>query len=179
MTPEDRIRIGRARPEEAAALARVYVETWRAAYAGLLPDRVLVSMKPAAHRARFEGWIDRQTDRRFILSARNPEAGADGAVGLCAAGPARGLPGTAGEIYLLYVEPDWQNRGIGRSLLRAALRGLRAGGFDRASLWVLSGNPSRFFYEAVGGVRTAERTERLWGTKLKETGYTWHDLSEV
>ena len=161
VTPEDRIRIGRARPEEAGPLARVYVETWRATYAGLLPDRVLVSMKPAAHKARFDGWIDRQSDRQFILSARSPEAGA---VGLCAAGPARGRPGTIGEIYLLYVDPDWQNRGVGRSLLRTALRGLRAGGFDRATLWVLTGNPSRFFYEAVGGVRAAERTERLWGT---------------
>ena len=39
-------------------------------------------------------------------------------------------------------------------------------------LWVLSGNPSRFFCEAAGGVRTAERTERLWGTDLKEISYT-------
>lgn len=176
MTALDGLRIERARPADASALARVYVETWRAAYAGLVPDRVLIAMQEPVHETRFAGWIGRQTEKQFILVAHMPAAGP---VGLCSAGPARGGPKTDGEIYLLYVDQDWQNRGIGRSLLRAALRGLRAGGYSRAMLWVLSGNPSRFFYEAVGGVRAAERTERLWGTDLKEISYTWRDLSEV
>lgn len=176
MTAPDGLRIERARPEDAAALAKVYVETWRAAYAGLLPDRVLVAMRESAHEARFAGWIGHQTDRQFILAARVP---APGVIGLCSAGRARGGSKTDGEIYLLYVDQDWQNRGVGRSLLRAALRGLRAGGYSRAMLWVLAGNPSRFFYEAAGSVRTAERTERLWGTELPEIGYAWPDLDAV
>lgn len=176
MTAPDGLCIEQARPEDAGQLAKVYVETWRAAYAGLLPDRVLVAMRESAHEARFAGWIGRQTDRQFILAARAP---GPGVIGLCSAGRARGGPKTDGEIYLLYVDQDWQNRGVGRSLLRAALRGLRAGGYGRAMLWVLAGNPSRFFYEAAGGVRTAERTERLWGTELPEIGYAWPDLDAV
>lgn len=176
MTAPDGLRIERARPADAGALARVYVETWRAAYAGLVPDRVLIAMQESVHETRFAGWISRQTEKQFILVARMPEAGP---VGLCSGGPAGGGPRTEGEIYLLYVDQDWQNRGIGRSLLRAALRGLRRGGCGCAMLWVLAGNPSRFFYEAAGGVRSAERTERLWGTDLKEISYTWRDLSDV
>ena len=172
MTAPDGLRIERARPGDAGPLARVYVETWRAAYAGLLPDRVLVAMQESVHRARFAGWIGRQSDRQFILVARAQNAGV---VGLCSAGQARGGPETEGEIYLLYVDQDWQNRGVGRSLLRAALRGLRAGGFRTVILWVLADNPSRFFYEATGGVRAAERTERLWGTDLREISYVWSD----
>lgn len=176
MTADDGIRIERARPADAGPLARVYVETWRAAYAGLVPDRVLVAMKTDVHTARFAGWIGRQTDRQFILVARVSDAGV---IGLCSAGQARGGPKTDGEVYLLYVDQDWQNRGVGRSLLRAALRGLRAGGYSRAMLWVLAGNPSRFFYEAAGGMRAAERTERLWGTDLPEVCYLWPDLNDV
>ena len=131
MTTHDRFRIERARPADAGGLARVYVETWRAAYAGLVPDRVLVSMKESVHEARFARWIGQQTDRQFILVCRVPDRGV---VGLCSAGPARGGPKAQGEIYLLYVDQDWQNRGIGRSLLRAALRGLRAGGYSRAAV---------------------------------------------
>lgn len=170
------IRIERARPADAGPLARVYVETWRAAYAGLVPDRVLVAMKTDVHKARFAGWIGRQTDRQFILVARAADTGV---IGLCSAGQARGGPKTDGEIYLLYVDQDWQNRGIGRSLLSAALRGMRAGGFRTAILWVLADNPSRFFYEATGGVRAAERTERLWGADLREISYVWSDLQTV
>ena len=176
MNAQDTIRIERARPADAGQLATVYVETWRAAYAGLVPDRVLVAMRQSVHETRFSGWIGQQSDRQFILVARAADIGV---IGLCSAGRARSGPKTDGEIYLLYVDQDWQNRGIGRSLLRAALRGLRTGGYCRAMLWVLAGNPSRFFYEAAGGVRTAERTERLWGTDLPEIGYAWPDLDAV
>ena len=176
MSADDAIRIERARPADAGQLAAVYVETWRSTYAGLVPDRVLVAMRQEVHKARFASWIARQTNRQFILVARNSGAGV---VGLCSAGQARAMPKSDGEIYLLYVDQDWQNRGIGGSLLRAALRGLRAGHYSRAMLWVLAGNPSRFFYEAAGGVRTAERTETLWGTELPEIGYAWPDLDAV
>ena len=125
---------------------------WRAAYAGLLPDRVLVAMRESAHEARFAGWIGRQTDRQFILAARAP---GPGVIGLCSAGRARGGPKTDGEIYLLYVDQDWQNRGVGRSLLRAGIARVCAPAATAGRcLWVLAGNPSRFFYEAAGGVRT-------------------------
>ncbi len=33
-----------ARPDDADAIARINVETWRDAYAGILQDRVLVSV---------------------------------------------------------------------------------------------------------------------------------------
>ena len=173
MTAPDGLCIERARPADSGQLAEVYIETWRSAYAGLLPDRVLIAMRQQEHKVRFAGWIARQTDRQFILAARMAGAGV---VGLCSAGQARGMPPSDGEVYLLYVDQDWQNRGVGRSLLQTALRGLRAGGYRRAMLWVLAGNPSRFFYEAAGGVRTAERTEKLWDTELPEIGYVWPDL---
>ena len=38
------IRIRRARPEDARGIAAVHVESWRSAYAGILPDRVMVQM---------------------------------------------------------------------------------------------------------------------------------------
>lgn len=176
MTAPDGLRIERARPEDAGQLARVYVDTWRAAYAGLVPDRVLVGMSVSVHKVRFAGWIGQQTDRQFILVARAPDSVV---VGLCSAGRARGKSETDGEVFLLYVDQDWQNRGIGRALLNAALRGLRQGGYSRAMLWVLAGNPSRFFYEAAGGMRAAERKERLWGTDLPEICYLWPDLNDV
>ena len=50
------------------------------------------------------------------------------------------------------------------------------GGLPDAFLWVLSSNPSRFFYEAVGGDRAATRQEAFAGTLLDETAYAWPDL---
>ena len=50
-------------------------------------------------------------------------------------------------------------------------------GCSEAMIWVLSGNPARFFYEALGGVAVAERKEAFAGTLLEETAYGWPDLA--
>ena len=69
--------------------------------------------------------------------------------------------------------PDWQGQGAGRELLLAMFDHLRSAGFREALIWVVAANPSRFFYEAMGGQRTVERIERLWGVELPEIGYRW------
>lgn len=62
-----------------------------------------------------------------------------------------GLTGEAGEVYALYVAPEWWSTGAGRSLMTAALAALSQGGYQRAVLWVLAGNArARRFYEHAG-----------------------------
>ncbi len=155
---------------DAAAIGRVYVETWRTTYAGVLPDKVLIGM--SAER-QAQSWSRQIVARELVRVAAASSAGV---VGFGSAGPVRGGDAGQGEIYTLYVLPDFQGVGIGRRLLAELFEGLRAGGYSSALLWVLAANPSRFFYEAVGGQRSAERVERLWGTDLPEIGYVWPDL---
>ena len=54
---------------------------------------------------------------------------------------------------------------------------LQAQHLTSAIIWVLAANPSRFFYEAMGGKRVGEREEKMWGTKLREIAYGWPDLA--
>jgi len=54
---------------------------------------------------------------------------------------------------------------------------LKAGGLNEALVWVLSDNPARFFYEAMGARRAAERQERFAGVRLEEAAYAWGDLA--
>ncbi len=84
-----------------------------------------------------------------------------------------------GEVFTLYVLPEFQDRGIGRQLLAASFSALSERGCERAFLWVISNNPSQFFYERVGGRRIANRTERLWGADLDQTAYGWGDLKDA
>ena len=57
---------------------------------------------------------------------------------------------------------------------------LAQAGHDSAVIWVLAPNPSRFFYERMGGQRAVqERGEkRLQGTTLQEWAYGWTDLKK-
>ena len=81
-----------------------------------------------------------------------------------------------GEGYTLYVLPEHQGAGNGRRLLGALLSALSAAGCRSALVWVLAENPSRFFYEAMGGTLIATREEPFHGVVLSECAYGWPDL---
>src|SRR5438876_4636372 len=106
------ITIRSARPSDAGAIASLDVETWRTTYAGMLSAPYLIGL---SERRREVGW------RSVIL--REPRdvrvaVDASGAIlGFGSCGPNRGDRRFAGEVFTLYVAPDWQNRGIGRRLL--------------------------------------------------------------
>src|SRR5262245_3943742 len=119
-------------------------------------------------------------EARGIFVADDP---AMGVVGFGSCGPVRetpdGLDGTetrVGEVYTLYVEPDFQNQGLGRRLLDAMFRQLHADGFDTAVLWMLAQHPNRFFYEGMGGRLVGSQRDRFAGTSVSEIAYAWRDL---
>jgi len=167
----------RATTDDAPAIARVYVDTWRITYAGSLPDKVLLEMSPDIQAARWARAIER--GREIVDVAEDETLDVGGSViGVGSGGPNRQRGSSfAGEVYTLYVATDHQNQGIGKRLLRRLFEDLSAAGYNSAVIWVLADNPSRFFYEAMNGVRLGERTEEIWGTTLREIGYGWPDLS--
>ncbi len=165
-----------ARPGDAPAIARVHVETWRAAYAGIVPDAYLVAMTVSKQALQWNNTIRSAVAPEAVLVAESSDLPGGRIVGFGSCGRARKRPG-AGEVFTLYVAPDWQGRGIGRRLLHGLLAKLKTGGLNKALVWVLSDNPARFFYEAMGARRVAERQERFAGVHLDEAAYAWGDLA--
>lgn len=167
----------RATVADAAAIARIHVETWRSTYAGMLPKNYLAGL----HRGRqAAGWRRMlATDRGAKMALVMEEAGT-GIVGFASAGPARsaGLPRNSdvrGEVYTLYIDGDAQGRGYGRALFQGITASLFENELGAIMVWVLEANPSRFFYEAMGGTRMAMRQERFAGAELDEIGYVWRE----
>ena len=167
--------IRHARPDDAEAIARVHVETWRSTYAGLVPDHYLLGMSVQGQALRWKKLLRRLPRGQGVLVAATP----DGAVvGFGSWAPARNRPPPAsGEIQTLYVAVDWQGRGLGAALLANLLRALATEGHADAYLWVLAENPARFFYERQGGQRAAEQVEHFAGTQLLEYAYRWAGLA--
>lgn len=167
----------RATVADAASIARIHVDTWRATYAGILPDHYLVGMQRARQAASWRRAIGADRGGRMTLVM---EGAGVGIVGFANTGPARksGLPqgsDVRGEIYTLYVDPDWQGNGFGRALLNGGLATLVENNLSGVVVWVLEANPSRFFYEAMGGERIASRQETFAGVDLAEIGYAWRN----
>lgn len=152
--------------DDAAGIARLRVETWRAAYGGLVPQEVLDRMDIERETGRrMEHWHEMHADAR----CHDLVAVADGeVVGWAMCGPAREADAPAsGELYAIYARSDRWSRGVGNALLMEAERRLRADGHDRAYLWVLLGNArATSFYEAHGwhadgGAKTEEGLHEL------------------
>ena len=72
--------------------------------------------------------------------------------------------------------PDWQNQGVGRRMLIALFRRLAASGLDAAIVWVLRDNPSRFFYERLGGRLVSHKPIPIGDGRVEALAYGWPDL---
>jgi ribosomal protein S18 acetylase RimI-like enzyme len=165
-----------ARPEDAADLARIYIESWQDTYAGVVSHTLLSAMSVKAHTARWQSTI-KAMDRLggTVLVA---EEARFGPIGLCSLGRARdrGL-GFEGEVYTLYVDPAFLGRGAGRALLSGAFEALKERQLPSCLIWAHARNNACFFYEAMGGRRVAVRTTRLMGELTPEIGYGWNRLT--
>jgi ribosomal protein S18 acetylase RimI-like enzyme len=162
------VRIRRARPDDALAIATVYVRSWKGAYPGLIPQSYLDALR---HKDQVGGWKDTLDASAWphtgVIVLLGPEAhhGAeDGPItGFVSFSPARaedddvGQPGDAaddgsvGEILTFYLDPTVFGSGGADLLMSAALVALRGAHFDTAVLWVLGTNArARRFYERHG-----------------------------
>jgi len=170
--------VRRGRADDAASIARIHVDSWRSTYAGILPEDMLLRLSSADHEARWWRHVLGRFRRRHYVYVAEHET--DGAIGFISGGPAResGLEPEA-EIYALYLLDDYQDEGVGRALfLRLATHLNRECG-PSLVVWVLSENPSRHFYEAMGGRRIGRRTERMGSVEVQETAYGWADMAEL
>src|SRR5438045_1652071 len=100
------ITIRPGRPGDAHGIARLDIETWRATYAGMLSTAYLVGLSERRREAGWRGVILREPrDVRIAV-------GSNGAIlGFGSCGPNRGDRSFTGEVFTLYVAPDWQNQG--------------------------------------------------------------------
>lgn len=162
--------VRRAEPGDAAALARIRVETWRATYRGIVPDAVLDGLDVGESRARWERTLKGEGASGLHVYVMEDQGGPVGYVGV---GPERGsLAGHPGEVFMLYVEPGQHGRGFGKKLLCRGLSDLAGRGLLPAVVWVLHDNPARSFYEHMGGQYLTRQDIEI-GQPLVEDAYSF------
>src|ERR1700722_17216356 len=163
-----------ARPDDAAGVARVYIESWHDTYPSILPTQLLCAMTPRGQTARWQAAIQAR-GREQVLVAEKSGAGI---IAMASFGPSRDSDlGFDGEVYTLYVDPSYFGLGLGRALLRSSFSALGARGYSSCVIWAHAKNPARFFYEKMGGRLIAERTARMMGDAVPETAFGWRRLA--
>ncbi len=171
------VQVREANIGDAAGIARVRAESWRAAYRGIVPDEFLdaIDVTEWAERQRRNMENEPAGLVAFVATIQGE------VVGWAACGRNREKDTAyAGELFTVYLLPAHWRRGIGRLLMKAAAQSLIEQGMDSMILWVLAENwPARHFYEALGGQYVSERGIEIGGVCLREVSYVWDDLSPL
>ncbi len=162
------IDIRRAEDKDALAISEVHLEAWRGAYAGIIPHRALLAMI----NRRGPDWWSRAIGRASAILVI--ELGGDIA-GYATLGRnrARELP-QQGEIYELYLKPQYQGVGLGTRLFAAARERLARHGMKGLVVWALEDNIGALdFYRGAGGRDIAEGVEVFDNKALKKLAFVW------
>jgi GNAT superfamily N-acetyltransferase len=153
----------------------VHVEGWQTTYRGIVSDEVLDSLSSEDQALKWSELLSSKDHRIFVV-----EDSSEGIIGFADCGPERrGNLGFAGELYAIYLKQEYHGRGIGKMLFRQAVEALVEEDFANMMVWVLEANPSRRFYEALGGSHFHTDAVDFRGQSLTEYAYGWNNLEAL
>ena len=162
-----------ANVNDAQAIARVHVESWRATYPGIVPQDYIDSLDVEVFAERWRDRLHTQPELVIYVAEESGEIR-----GFASGGPARTqMDGFPGELYAIYLAPQAKSQGVGKRLFWAVAEALRRAGYEGIYVWVLDDNPSLGFYRHMGGCRISEAEIELGGKTLKEVSYGWSNLA--
>lgn len=163
---------------DAAAVARVHVDSWRATYRGIVPQAHLDGLRYADREASWRRQLTAGCDGPFTLVAEDT---AGEVFGFASAGRERsGDLAHPGELWAIYLLQPAQRHGVGRALVAAAAEKLAQRGMTAMLLWVLAENRNaRGFYERLGGSVVRQRAILIGGVPLDEVAYGWVDTAAL
>lgn len=167
------MRIRAATTDDAPAIARVHVDSWRTTYKGIVPDDHLANLSYERREAYWCEVIAKgNTPERVFVAEDNGLV-----IGFANCGLERtSNPDYTGELYAIYLFQQHQGQGTGRALTRAVANCLLEQAHTGMLVWVLEQNPSRRFYEALGGQEVERKPITIGSVDLIEVAYGWRDL---
>lgn len=153
---------------DAKELAKIHSSSWKIAYKGIVPDEVLENITLEKRQKYFEKALSDGLEEDAIIFKDNE------AVGLICIGKCRDKDKTEtyGEIWGIYLLPEYWKMGIGSKLINWGLNELNKRKYKKVTLWVLEENiNARRFYERVGFKHDGTVKEINIGKKLNEYRY--------
>lgn len=168
--------IRRARADDAGEMVSVQVASWKTTYRGVVANAYLDAMTPG-DRPRFWRESIERGEPAFVAE----DVATGRMVGFVTGGPNRSTeayaaPFTA-ELYAVYLLESHQRGGTGTRLVRALVADLLEAGERSLVAKVLEDNPSRPFYQQLGGRLLGGEQVRIGGEMYSGLAYGWDDLA--
>jgi ribosomal protein S18 acetylase RimI-like enzyme len=162
--------------EDSAGLAKVQVDSYRSAYAGLLPKAYLEAF---TYEEQQQDWLELlgAGTNDILLVAISVEKQV---TGYALAKAKLGIyPGYDSEIVALHVRQAFQRHGIGRALMSKAIESLQERGCKSVMLWTLKNNTTRRWYERLDGKLLGEKNYKINDLDVTEVAYGWENITAL
>jgi GNAT superfamily N-acetyltransferase len=173
--PGEHVVIRKAKPTDAPAMARINVATWRDSYGKFLPRQLMMELSCSQKQAEIENFFARWEENQAVALVAENKNGEMMAFIMAGKNHRQDLR-YMGEIYNLHVTPAFQSQGIGRYLVYRASQVFRQRNWHTMMVWALAENPSRRFYEKLGGRVIAQNVNEYRGFTAPVIAYGWNEL---
>lgn len=162
------IQVRKARAADAERLAVIFAASWRLAYRGIIPHLHLERLV----ELRGPAWWTKSLDASGGGALALELAGEIG--GYATVGRSRWPLSYKGEIYELYMAPEYQGVGLGEHLFEGARHLLDQHRLKGLLVWALTENEGACdFYRRRGGRPVARSHESYGSTKVPKLAFGW------
>lgn len=162
--------IRKATVDDVYDISRIYALSWKSAYRGIVPNTYLDDLREDFWVEFFNGSINEESiNVKMIFHNEVP-------VGAVAYGMSRDESlKDFGEIFSIYLLPEYFGKGFGNKLLESALDDLKSLGFNNVYLWVLENNiNAQSFYMRNGFYKTNNKSYiEIQGERLIDIRYEY------
>jgi GNAT superfamily N-acetyltransferase len=154
------------------AVARVHVRSWKESFAGIVPQTFLDKMSVENRAKAFEKRFPGDSYKMYVAEVAGP-----GVVGFADFGePRESIDAYEAELYAIYLLPEFQGKGVGRSLFSMGVEALVRSGKISMYLLALEASPYKSFYKKMGGKMIGRKQIEIEGMMFDTLVYGWQSL---
>ena len=130
----------------------MHVATWKEAYRGIVPEEYLQSLSVEKRESVWRESLEKKLSELWVAVENTSELAGWVSFGGCRDSD---KPASVGELWGIYVSPQYWSCGVGRALWLTARNRLIELGFTEVTVWCLAGNErAERFYRTAGFIST-------------------------
>ena len=170
----ERFKIQEANLKHAPDIASVLMKTWQQAYKGVIDQDYLDSLDLNQKIERWKNILQTPNRKSQVYVFLNNQ---DQVVGVYSFGQSRypEHPFTH-ELYLIYILPQYQGRGLGRFIFEDIKKKLHALNAQNLCVTVLQKGPAVGFYKKMGAKIIQARKDEIGGKQYAEYLMGWDKI---
>ena len=166
----------KANISDLSGIVKVKVDMWKTTYRGIISEEYLQSLSYEDKEKNWRQRLENPTHGAIIYVAETDQ---NEIVGFALATLEKCNPIVAllqverfkGELCAIYVLEVFQHKKIGTELVHLVIKYFKVNNIDSMITWVLKENPSRRFYEKLGGKFLGEQSIEVGGIRYIEIAY--------